>query len=81
MQLSVRAASLGQVLDHDAPVSSSAGSVATPRLPGGAEMPAPKGAAKRARTERVHKVGEDGNLTHNRKGAEALQRLPDRRVH
>ena len=33
-------------------------------------MPAPKGAAKRARTERVHKVGEDGNLTHNRKGAE-----------
>ena len=70
LQLSVRAASLGQVIDQDAPVLSSAGSIATPRLPAGPEVPAPKGAAKRARTERVHKVGEDGNLTHNRKGAE-----------
>ena len=71
LQLAVRSTSLHQVVEQDAPVATGANSLtAVPSRPAFIENPLPKLSPKRPRVERMHKVGDDGFLTHNRRGTE-----------
>eukprot|EP00439_Symbiodinium_sp_Y106_P066340 s1806_g10.t2 len=71
LQLAVRSTSLHQVVEQDAPVATGANSLtAVPSRPAFIENPLPKPSPKRPRVERMHKVGDDGFLTHNRRGTE-----------